>query len=131
MLAILIADMVGFSELCEQEGGRAGMNAAARFRRYGADLAQAFGGRFVSAWADNFMIAFPDVERAVAAANALVAQIPASVGIGWGDVVEGFGSLWGAEVCRASKRGEDMARAGEVLLTDAARAAVDERQSLD
>lgn len=127
-LAILIADMAGFTALMKRIGARSGMETAIRFHDQGAGLARAFGGRLVSAWADNFMLAFPSVRQASAAAGELVAQTPSSVGIGWGEVIEGHGSLWGDEVNAASRLGEDVAKEGDVLLTDAAKARLEEER---
>ena len=127
-LAILIADMAGFTALMQRIGARSGMETAIRFHDQGAGLARAFGGRVVSAWADNFMLAFPTVTQAVGAARELVAQAPSSVGIGWGEVIEDYGSLWGDEVNAASRLGEDVAEEGDVLLTDAAKARLGEER---
>lgn len=127
-VAILIADLAGFTALMKRIGGRSGMETAIRFHVQGAGLAGAFGGRLVSAWADNFMLSFPTVRQAYAAALELVAQTPSSVGIGWGEVIEDYGSLWGDEVNAASRLGEDVAKEGDVLLTDAAKARLGEER---
>jgi class 3 adenylate cyclase len=122
--AILIADMAGFSALCERDGDLAGLKAARRFHEIGRSLTEGHAGEFVKAWADNFMAAFPTVRHALGAAECLVALVPASVGIGWGDPIREPDDLWGVEVNRASRLGEDIAGEGEVLLTDAAKAAL-------
>lgn len=127
-LAILIADMAGFTALMKRIGAKSGMEAAIAFHDRGDAMARAFGGRLVSAWADNFMAAFPSVRQAYGAARELVAQTPSSVGIGWGEVVEDYGSLWGDEVNAASRLGEDVAKEGDVLLTDAAKARLEEER---
>ena len=50
-----------------------------------------------------------------------------SYGIGYGDVIELEGDVFGLEVNMASKLGEDLAKPGEALLTPAAAAGLDPR----
>ncbi len=52
------------------------------------------------------------------------------IGLGYGDVLRaGQSELWGGEVNAASKLGEDTARPGEILVTGAFKAAVDDAPS--
>src|SRR5690606_37857558 len=97
------------------------------------------GGTLVKAEADNLYCLFDDVEGAVEAAREVMRQLAtvnpllpagrklyASIGIGFGDIlVLGEEDLFGDEVNLASKLGEDVAQGGMVLLTEAARAALD------
>jgi adenylate cyclase len=48
-----------------------------------------------------------------------------SYGVGYGDVLDLDGDVFGLEVNLASKIGEDLARPGEILLTPQAAAALD------
>src|SRR5262249_57749957 len=52
-------------------------------------------------------------------------QLRFSYGIGYGDILDIEGDLFGLEVNLASKLGEDLAAPGEALLTPAAAAALD------
>ena len=119
--AVLIADLAGFSDTCEREGVEAGIAEAKRFWRIAQAEAEAHGGEFVKGWADNVAAVFPSVDLAEACALDLVQLVRCACGIGWGEVVLPPGDLWGVEVNRASRLGEDVAQEGEVLLTDAAR----------
>jgi hypothetical protein len=85
--------------------------------------------------ADSLLIRFPDADAACRGAEALQGLLarlnrgrPAderlrfSYGVGYGDLVEVEGDLFGLELNLASKLGEDMARPGQALLTPAAAA---------
>lgn len=122
-LAVLIADMAGFSTLTEGGGIVAALVAIRRFQRTAFGQIEAWGGRVVKCVADDVFAAFPDVESAVACGRDLTRLTPCSVGIGYGPVILIDGDMWGVEVNRASRLGEDVAGRGEVLLTEEARAA--------
>jgi adenylate cyclase len=122
--AILIMDLAGFSELMEREGVGAALSEVWRLREIGKAEVKAHCGTWVKAWADNFAAVFPTVSQAKGAAEGVVARIRSSAGIGWGEVLLPKGDLWGVEVNRASRLGEDVAKAGEVLLTGAAQRAL-------
>ncbi len=99
--------------------------------------AAAHGGRCVKWEADSLLLAFPDVPAACAGVRAMQRALRTwdegqpkrdrlrfSYGIGWGEVIDLGGDLFGVEVNLASKLGEDTARPDEALLTpQAARAA--------
>lgn len=130
--AILIADMAGFSTLCEDYGPEVGRAAVAVMVAKARRIFRAHGGRFVKTWADDVMGEFPTAAQAQAAGVALAAAFPCAVGIGFGEVRRvrswrhGFRvvDLWGLEVNRASRKGEDEAERGQVLATKAAEAAL-------
>ena len=97
-------------------------------------------GEIVKVEGDSLLIRFPDVAAAcdgVAALDALLhrtnRRLPEdehlrfSYGIGWGEVLDIEGDLFGLEVNLASKLGEDLAKPGEALLTPAAAASLDAR----
>jgi adenylate cyclase len=91
-------------------------------------------GRVVKQEADNLFAEFPDVQPAVDAAidifkafAAVNTGLPsdqdlyAGIGIGYGKtLVVGDHDLFGCEMNLACKLGEDLARRGEILLTESA-----------
>jgi adenylate cyclase len=103
----------------------------------GPALARA-GGTLVKVEGDSLLLRFGDVASACRGVVALEAHLRAlnrgkpanerlhfSYGIGFGEMLDIEGDLFGLEVNLASKLGEDLARPGEVLLTPAAVAALD------
>ncbi len=102
------------------------------------------GGEIVKVEGDSLLIRFPDVVaacRGVRALDTLLATLGAarprsarlrfSYGIGYGEILDIEGDLFGLEVNLASKLGEDLARPGEALLTPAAAAALDAERLRD
>jgi adenylate cyclase len=96
------------------------------------------GGEIVKVEGDSLLLRFPDVTaacRGVRALDALLVSLGTgrphnerlrfSYGIGYGEVLDLEGDMFGLEVNLASKLGEDLARPGEALLTPAAAAALD------
>lgn len=96
------------------------------------------GGKLVKVEADSLLMRFPDVKAACRGVDTVEAvlrrlnrrraaaeQLRFSYGIGYGDVLDLEGDLFGLEVNLASKLGEDLARPGEALLTPTAAAALD------
>ena len=94
-------------------------------------------GRLVKIEADSLLLVFPDAGRACRAVLAMSAalarlnrgkpeseRIVFSFGIGFGAVLDLGHDVLGLEVNLASKLGEDRAPPGEVLLTEAAVAAL-------
>jgi class 3 adenylate cyclase len=95
-------------------------------------------GEIVKVEADSLLLRFDDPTvacRGVAAVEAALLrhnkrvpeneQVRFSYGIGFGDVLDLEGDMFGLEVNLASKLGEDLAKPGEALLTPAAAAALD------
>lgn len=91
------------------------------------------GGAIVKAEADSLLLMYGDAERACRGVFALEAYLAGfnrgrprdeqarfSYGIGYGDVLDLDDDTFGPEVNLASKIGEDVAKPGEILLTDAA-----------
>ena len=95
-------------------------------------------GILIKVEADSFLILFKDPRKAVRAAigmqrasigynrdRAPEDRVPLCVGLGYGDVLRiGDSDVFGREVNSASKLGEDRAKAGEILITDAVRTAI-------
>lgn len=119
--AILVVDMCGFSELMDQQGEGAATAAVERLRELGAAVVEAGGGRVVNAFADNLFCVLPTVQAAVRAVEAIGAVIPISAGIGFGHALIQGPDIWSVEMNRASRLGEDIAGAGQMLLTEAAK----------
>jgi adenylate cyclase len=95
------------------------------------------GGEVVKAEGDSLLLRFDDVAaacRGVLAVEAALHRVnrgrPAferlafSYGVGFGDVLDVEGDIFGLEVNLASKLGEDLAKRGEVLLTPTAAASL-------
>ena len=95
------------------------------------------GGVIVKAEADSLLLMYDDAEQACRGVFALEVYLAGfnhgrprneqarfSYGIGYGDVLDLDDDTFGPEVNLASKIGEDLARPGEILLTDAAAASL-------
>jgi adenylate cyclase len=91
------------------------------------------GGALLKVEADSLLILYPTVAAACRGVDAMESflrrfnasrppreQARFSYGVGFGDVLDLDGDVFGAEVTLASKIGEDLARPGEVLLTPGA-----------
>lgn len=134
--AIMVLDMAGFSRLTIKHGIIHFLAMIRRMQVATVPVIEKGGGRVVKTEADNIFAVFPSVEKAVSVArrihraledlNAVLPEdwdIHVSIGIGHGDVLMvGQHDFFGSELNLASKLGEDLAEAGEVLLTAAAHA---------
>ena len=102
-------------------------------------VVRAHGGTLLKVEGDSLILVFDDPSAACAGVRAvekaLVRQNRGrpeneryrfSYGIGYGDMVEVEGDVFGLELNLASKLGEDLAKPGEALLTPAAAAALDQ-----
>jgi class 3 adenylate cyclase len=133
--AVLVLDMSGFSRVTQRYGIVAFLVMIMKMRGLSEPIIEAHNGELVKAEGDNLFCLFPDVDDAVGAALEIMAgleqantfqpddrRLYASVGIGYGDVlVLEHADLFGDEVNKASKLGEDIAKRGEILLTSEAR----------
>ena len=132
--AILVLDMSGFSRLTIRYGIVHFLAMVHRMNAIATPLIQQQEGRVVKQEADNLFAVFPAVQEAIVSAinifkgfvavNAGLADeqdLYASIGIGYGKtLLVGENDLYGSEMNLACKLGEDLARRGEVLLTEAA-----------
>lgn len=132
--AILILDMSGFSRLTIRYGIIHFLAMVHRMTAIATPLIQQHHGRVVKQEADNLFAVFPDVQGAIDSAvdilkgfAAVNTGLPdeqdlyAGIGIGYGKtLLVGENDLYGSEMNLACKLGEDLARRGEVLLTEAA-----------
>lgn len=134
--AVLVLDMSGFSRVTQAYGIVAFLVMIMKMRGLSEPVIEAHNGDLVKAEGDNLYCLFPEVEDALSASLEIMAglaqlnftqpedrQLYASIGIGYGDVlVLEHADMFGDEVNKASKLGEDIAKRGEILLTAAARA---------
>ena len=134
--AVLALDMSGFTLTVRRDGILAYLRQIRRMQQITTPLVLAYHGAVVKNEADNLLAVFDDAQQAVRAALAMLESAAAtaersdgsapaiafSIGIDHGDVllidhVDCFGDA----VNLAYKLGEDIARPGEVLVTQAIR----------
>jgi adenylate cyclase len=120
-VAVLVIDMADFTVDTASFGIAHELLTIRRMQLAATPIITAHAGRLVKADADNLFCLFPDVAQALAAALEIVAVTPSSAGIGFGRILDLGDDLFGDEVNRASKLGEDIAEHGEVLLSEAAK----------
>jgi class 3 adenylate cyclase len=133
--AVWVLDMCGFSRLTMRYGITHFLAMIHRLHGIVRPLIARHAGRVVKTEADNVFAVFGRVEAALAAArdvqehlataNAFLPEdwdLHASIGIGWGELlmIADDNDFYGNELNLASKLGEDIAEAGETLLTVAA-----------
>ena len=132
--AILVLDLSGFSRLTIRHGIIHFLAIVHRMTTIATPIVDRNTGRVVKQEADNLFAVFPEVEAAVKTAaeilqafEAVNTGLPddqdlyASIGVGFGKtLVIGQTDLFGSEMNLACKLGEDLARRGEILLTEAA-----------
>ena len=134
--AVMVLDMSGFSRTTHQHGIVPFLLMIHQMQLVACPCVQDEGGQLVKAEADNLFCLFDSVADAVRAsqkitrhlktANRLLPEghrLYVSIGIGFGRILNiEDRDLFGNEVNLASKLGEDVAQMGDVLLTAAARA---------
>lgn len=132
--AVLVLDMSGFSRLTIRYGIIHFLAMVQRMCTIATPIVIQHQGRVIKQEADNLFAAFPDVQPAVDAAVKILQsftqiniELPddqdlyAGIGIGYGEMlVVADEDLYGNEMNLASKLGEDLARQGEILLTEPA-----------
>jgi adenylate cyclase len=128
--AVVFVDLTGYTRLTEERGDEVAVRFATTLQREADAVASANGGRLVKLLGDGAMLRFPDAERGLEAALALVRalsvdeSLPAHAGVHAGPVIERDLDLFGRTVNLAS-RIADAAGPGEVLVSEAVMAAVD------
>ena len=132
--AILVLDMAGFSRLTIRYSIIHFLAMVQRLGSIAIPLIEQYQGRVVKREADNIFAVFPTVSQAIDSAiqiqtrlTAVNADLPDAqdlhvcIGIGYGEIlIVGDSELYGNEMNLACKLGEDLARSGEILLTEAA-----------
>jgi adenylate cyclase len=134
--AILVLDMCGFSRLTLRHGIVHYLALIRRMQRSVLPLVRAGRGHVVKTEADNVFATFASVADALRTAERIQTTLakqnrvlPADwdvnvgIGIGYGALLlVGDDDVYGSEMNLASKLGEDLAEAGDILLTAAAHA---------
>ena len=142
--AIMYTDLSGFSHRSAEFGIIHFLEVIYQSLKLFRPVIARHGGQLVKTEADSLLVRFPTAAGALGAALAMqdvcVAfnrdrpteeQVLLCMGLGYGPVLcVGDADLYGEQVNAASKLGEDTARAGEILVTDAFRAAAGDRPDL-
>jgi class 3 adenylate cyclase len=129
--AVFVLDMSGFSLLTRKYGIVHYLSMVRRMQLTTEPIVKSYGGSMIKYEADNCFAVFPDplsaVNAAIAMQHAFHAEnlltsddldISISCGIDYGKIlVVGHQDCFGDPVNRASKMGEDVANAGEILIT--------------
>src|SRR5919198_503073 len=129
--AVFVLDMSGFSLLTRKYGIVHYLSMVRRMQLTTEPIVKSYGGSMIKYEADNCFAVFPDplsavnaaiaMQHAFSAANLLTSDdldIHIACGIDYGKIlIIGHEDCFGDPVNRASKIGEDLAAAGEVLIT--------------
>jgi adenylate cyclase len=129
--AVFVLDMSGFSMLTRKYGIVHYLSMVRRMQMTTEPIVKSYGGFMIKYEADNCFAVFPDplsaVHAAIAMQHAFSAEnlltsddldIHISCGIDYGKILMvGHEDCFGDPVNRASKMGEDLAVAGEILIT--------------
>jgi adenylate cyclase len=136
--AVMFTDLSGFSKTTADQGIVTFLARIERVLHICLPIVESHAGRLIKTIGDDLMCDFRSAESAVQAAadmqDALASEtfahddtIKMGVGIGFGEVLDIDGEdLYGDEVNRASKLGEDLSEPGEILVTSAVVHAVQE-----
>jgi adenylate cyclase len=128
--AVVFVDLSGYARLTEERGDEVAAGYAATLQRESEVVAAANEGRLVKLLGDGAMLQFPDAERGLNAALALVqalskdGSVSAHAGVHAGPVIERDLDLFGRTVNLASRLA-DAAGQGEVLVGQTVRDSVD------
>ena len=139
--AVMFTDLSGFSRQTETFGILHFLHVICAQRGLFFPILAKYDGQLLKEEGDSFMIVFPSIVAAFDCAVAMQhatfahnATRPADehvllcLGLGWGDVLLiDDEDVWGREVNVASKLGEDTAKAGQILMSGAACAALGDR----
>ena len=129
--AVFVLDMSGFSLLTRKYGIVHYLSMVRRMQLTTKPIVRSFGGSMIKYEADNCFAVFPEplaavnaaiaMQHAFDAANLLTSDdldIHIACGIDYGKIlIIGHQDCFGDPVNRASKMGEDVAAAGEILVT--------------
>jgi class 3 adenylate cyclase len=128
--AVVFVDLSGYTRLTEERGDEVAARSASSLQREAEAVAAANDGRLVKLLGDGAMLQFPDAERGLTAALALVRALSvdgglrAHAGVHAGPVIVRDLDLFGRTVNLASRLA-GAAGPGEVLVSEAIRDAVD------
>jgi adenylate cyclase len=138
MQAVMFTDLVGFSRLVEAFGIIHFLQLIEESESLFLPMIQQHQGRCLKREGDSLLAVFDKPEEALATARTMVKatvllnvgrapehRIEVCIGLGFGQVLRvGAHEVWGAQVNAASKLGEEMARGGEILVTQEFRQAM-------
>jgi len=130
--AVWVLDMSGFSRLTMKYGITHFLAMIQRLHDIVLPIIVAEGGTVIKTEADNVFATFNDVASAVTASRQVQTELDkaneylpedwdlyAGIGIGYGDILMvGDNDFYGCEVNYASKLGEDVAKPGDIYLTE-------------
>lgn len=136
--AVMYTDLVGFSRVVEAFGILHFLQLIQESEALFLPLIAQHGGQCIKHEGDSLLVVFDTPQQALDAAQAMLAatvavnpgrapedRIEVCIGLGYGSVLRiDHNEVWGAEINAASKLGEDLAKGGEVLVTDAFRQAL-------
>jgi len=136
--AVMFTDLSGFSRQVEKFGILHFLHVICEQRKLLFPILDAHGGTLLKEEGDSLMVVFDDIAAAFACAVKMQhatlrhnlglppeEHVLLCLGLGYGDVLlVGDEDVWGREVNVASKLGEDTARAGEILMSGPAVAAL-------
>jgi adenylate cyclase len=132
----LFADIAGYSLLTELDGDEAAADLAMRFVSDASSIARDHGAEVVKGLGDAVMVHADNADRAVRLALDLLTELgrdqlmlPIHAGLHTGPAVGRLGDWWGATVNIAA-RVAAAAGPGQILLTEATRAAAGEMDSI-
>jgi adenylate cyclase len=133
----LFADLVGFTALAEIEGDDRAMEVALELQRRVRDLLEDHGAEQVKSIGDGMMLRCRDPEAAINLGLRLVDDVarqpgfpPVRVGIHTGPAISSEGDWYGRTVNVASRLCS-VAPGGEVMVSEATRAATGEAAAID
>lgn len=142
---VMFTDLAGFSRNVARFGIIHFLQTISESERLLIPILEAEDGVLLKIEGDSMMVIFRSPVRGIDAALKMQArlaeynadrapedQVLLCVGLGYGKVLRiGDADVYGHEVNAASKLGEDIARAGEILITDAVREPLTGRADLD
>jgi adenylate cyclase len=142
--AVMFTDLTGFSRMVAEFGIIHFLQEIHEQRSLFLPVVHAYDGILLKEEADSMLLLFEQPARAIACAIAMNRRshdanrdrapenkVLLCAGIGFGHMLRvGARDVFGQEVNAASKLGEDIAKAGEILVTDAARIAAGEIDGL-
>ena len=132
--AVMVLDMSGFSRMTKDRGIVPFLLMIHQMRLLTTPSITEHGGTVIKEEADNLFCLFASAQDAIAASQDITKRLKTanivlpkdmelyvSIGIGFGPVLNiANQDIWGAEVNLASKLGEDIAKLGDILLTEEA-----------
>jgi class 3 adenylate cyclase len=132
--AVLVSDLSGFTRLTRARGILHFLAVFEQASKIGDAIFARHGGRFLKTAADNLFALFDTTGAAAACAQAMLheadklnAGVPHEdghvrfcIGIGYGKILELSNDAFGDQVNVAFKLGEDLAKPGEILISESA-----------